>query len=222
MAAPMPENYPATPKPAAPNTPVVQTEQEPARNKIFKPALIIFCIILIIVISEVGYLVFKGYNKTYLQPQATMTPTPTPVPSPPTLEDIQAGFPRTHISSDKARNFADRLDFLSPKLEFIQNASMNFVVAGTLVESSPERGETEGIEYVHRIILKTESGKLLTNLLTESELEYADIYLYISTGVSQIEIDEIRPGDFISLRYITNLLDPSPHSRLILEAIRED
>jgi len=221
MAAPMPENYPATPKPAAPDTPVVQTEQGPVRSKFFKPALIALGIVLVIVISEVGYLVFKGYGKTYLQQHIAPALTSTPAPTPPTLEDIQASFPRNHISSDKARDFADALDILAPKLEFIQGASLNYIIAGTLVETVPGRKEKGGIEYTHWMKLEAESGETITYLFTEQEIQTVTVFLFTSTGSSQVNIREINRGDFVTIKSVSNLLDPDPNLRIILEVIRE-
>jgi len=215
MAAPTPENYPAAPKPTASDTSVVQTKQEPVKNKFFKPALIALGIVLVILISEVGYLVFKGYGKTYLQP------TPTPPPTPPTLEDIQASFPRNHVSSDKVRDFADVLDGLAPKLEFIQSASLNFIIAGTLVENVPGRIEKEGISYAHRMKLEAESGETITYLFTEQEVQTAAIFLFTPSGSSQVDISEAKRGDFVTIKSIANLLDPDPNLRIILEVIRE-
>ncbi|MBU0572384.1 hypothetical protein KKE60_00265 [Patescibacteria group bacterium] len=221
MAVSTPENYPATLEPTPPGTPVVQIKQKPTRNKFFKPALIVFCIVLVVVISEVGYLVFKGYNETYIQPHPTVTPAPTPLLSPPTLEDIQATFSREHVSSNKVRDFADILDTLAPKLEFIQNASLNFTVAGWLVESSSEKIEEGGVNYAHQIILEARSGKILTYLLTEQEVQNAIVFLITSTGPNPVKISEIMPGDFVSIRSIANLLDPGPYFIIVLEAIRE-
>lgn len=218
MAVPTPESYPATPKPTPPNTPVVQTKQEPARNKFFKPALIALGIVLVIVISEVGYLVFKGYGKTYLQLHTT--PTPTPPPTPPTLDDIQASFSRTQVSSDKVRDYADRLDLLSPKLEFIQTASLNYNIAGLLVENAPEIKEKDGIKYTHRMKLKADSGKTITYHFTEQEIQTAIIFLFTSTGSSQVNIRDINRGDFVTIKSIVNLLDPDPNFRIVLEVLR--
>jgi hypothetical protein len=219
VAAPIPKAYPETPGPVPPSTPAstpaVQTEQPPKRNKFFKPALIALGIVLIIVISEMGYLVFKGYGKTYLQQYTT------PAPTPPTLEDIQASFPRNHVSSDKVRDFADVLDFLGPKLEFIQSASLNFIIAGTLVENAPGRKEKEGIEYTHWMKLEAESGETITYLFTEQEIQTATVFLFTSTGSSQINISEANRGDFVTIKSIANLLDPDPNFRIILEVIRE-
>jgi hypothetical protein len=221
MVAPMPENYPATPKPTASSTPVIQTEQKPVRNKFYKPALIALGIVLVIIISEVGYLVFKGYGETYFQQHIAPALTSTPAITSPTLEDIQASFPRNHISSDKVRDFADTLDHLAPKLEFIQSASLNFIIAGTLVESAPGRKEKEGIEYTHWMKLEANSGETITYLFTEQEIQTVTVFLFTLTDSSQINIREINRGDFVTIRSIANLLDPDPNFRIILEVMRE-
>ena len=98
---------------------------------------------------------------------------------------------------------------------------MNYILAGTLVESAPGRKEKEGIEYTHWMKLETESGETITYLFTEQEVQTAAIFLFTSTGSSQINIREVNRGDFVTIKSIANLLDPDPNLRVILEVIRE-
>jgi len=225
MAAPTPENYPASPKSAPPDTPIVQAEQKPEKNKLLKPALIVFSVVLVILISEVGYLVFKGYGKTYLQPNAPASiPTPTYIPTPTpasllTLEEVESTLPKEFINSDKARVFADTLDRLEPKTEFLLSATVNFVIAGTVVSLTEEEAENLGKLVV--ITMKNDSGLTLKDKLTQEEVENSFVLLRTPAGASLSKIAEIKPGDFVFIRHITNLLDASTHSKIILEVVRE-
>lgn len=217
MAAPIPKAYPETSRPIPPSTPTVQIEQPPKRNKFFKPALITLGIVLVIVISEIGYLVFKGYGKTYFQ--LTPDPTPTPVFNFPLQEEIEGTFSREFLNTGKARDFLEHLDLFEPKLEFIQNATLTFTVGGIVDEVG--EGEIEGSGHRFWIIMKGDTGEILTYRLTEQEIQNASIFLETASGLSQIEITEIKPGDFVLIRNISNLLDSSSHFKVILKVIRE-
>jgi len=96
---------------------------------------------------------------------------------------------------------------------------MTFTVGGIVDEIGEVEIEDGG--YRFQIIMKGDTGETLTYRLTEEELGNADVFLETASGLNRIGTAEIEPGDFVLIRNISNLLDSSPHFKVILKAIRQ-
>jgi hypothetical protein len=196
-------------------------------NKFFKIALILLALVMLIIISEVGYLIFakRGtslfkFGQTTVQeeqgrPLANITPPP-----PPSLPKEETKS--ITIDSEKARRLADMLDRFetSNKIDLFEEAITSFTITGAVLGARFEKREAEGIEFVYLLQVQSQTGSMATYWFTDQEVLNAQVSLSTSTGTSKISITDINVGDNITLKETANLLDSSPHSSLILEVRR--
>jgi hypothetical protein len=196
-------------------------------NKFLKIALILLAIVMLIVISEVGYLIFakRGaslfkFGQTVVQEEQGRPLANITQPPPPSLpkEEIKS----ITVDSEKARKFADALDRLetSNELDLFEEAIISFTVTGAVISARFEKGEAGGIECIFLLQVQNETGSIGTFCFTDQELLNAQVSLSTGTGTSKISITDIELGDNVSIKKTVNLLDLSPHSSLILEARR--
>jgi hypothetical protein len=198
-------------------------------NKFFKIALILLAIVMLIIISEVGYFIFAKRGDSLFKPKEVgvqetqkrsfnITPPPTLPPLP--EEEVKS----ITVNSDKARVFADALDNLESKnkLEPSDVAIINYEFSGTVVFSGFDKKEIDGVNYVYRLLIKRQTGSEMTFRLSDEEVINSQISLFVDgADKGQVSITDIKPGDYVVIKTIINLLDTSPHSKVILEVRRE-
>jgi len=196
-------------------------------NKFFKIALALFAIVMLIIISEVGYFIFSKRGDSLFKPKKAVvqktqerpfniasTPTPPPLP--------KEGTKSIAIGSDKARRFADLLEALAAKgkLGFLEKTVINSTYSGTVLEAGFEKAERGGVEYIYRLKITDQIAKELTYWLTDKEVLDTQVSLISGTETKKIAITDIEPGDNIIIKETIDLLDSSPHSQLIFEVRR--
>jgi len=213
MSAVVPEQntqVPQQPPPILATTPVQKN------NKFLKIAVIGLVVMLIIILSEVGYLVFSGYGRTYFD--ALRKPTLlTPVTQSPPEDLMNSLLPKEGVFPNKAKIFLGIFDHLAQnKDDFVLGATADITTTGTVVEIL----ELDGV-YKYQITVRNNAGQTLVYELTEEEIENAEIYLSVLDSYQQMEFDEILPGDKLVVRLTTSFLDNSPHSKLLLLVTRE-
>jgi hypothetical protein len=207
------------------NMPAAQAQEAPVitsksggDNKFTKIALIALAVVFLIILSEAAYLIFAkrgdsifNVDKTTVQEEnerSTTTSQPQPT-APPTQEKQKKDFV---VDTNKARVFADMLDSLvaSGKIENLDIATINY-------ESEKEIG---GINYAYYLVLDKQNGTEITYSLTDEEVISAQILLSSNSEESNIPITDIKPGDIVTIKIVTNLLDESPHGNVVLEVTR--
>lgn len=200
-------------------------------NKFLKIVLIVLGVVLLIVISEVGYLIFTNrdislfkFGQTAVQKEQErpiINATPPPLTFPP-LSKNETG--EVVVDSDKARVFAGTLDHLESKnkLESSDIATINYEFSGVVIASVFEEKEIGGTTYIYRLSIKRQNGSEMDLWLSDVEVSTIQISLSADgANRGRVSITDIKPGDYVVIKTIINLLDTSPHSKVILEVQRQ-
>jgi hypothetical protein len=219
MSATIPEKNAQAPQQPAP----IQTTPPVQKNtKLLKVAVIGLVVTLIIILSEVGYLVFSGYGRTYFQLKSesqneTAVPasSPTPVPTP----SVEFVLPEEIIQSNKVDGFLYILEGLESKETFIKAATINSAYGGVVTSTS--QGEVEGVGFRYIIDAKNDLEQTIRFRFSKEEIDSAEIYL-VSNNNEKISFGDIKPDDNLTVKVVSDLLDSSPDSKLSLEIERDN
>jgi hypothetical protein len=213
MSATIPKENIQTPQ----QPPPMQTTAPVQKNsKLLKVAIVGLVIMLVIILSEVGYLVFSGYGRTYFQlksePQEivvvpTVAPTPIPTPS------VEITLPEKSIQPNKTYDFLYILEKLESKEAFIDAITINSTYKGVVVSTSQEEIDNTGLRYI--IDVKNDQEQTIRFQFSSQEIDSAEIYLS-SNNNEKISFDDIKPNDNLETKIISDLLDSSSDSKLIL------
>jgi len=201
--------------------PVQKMEPVKQKNKILKIGIIGLVIILIIILSEVGYLVFNGYGRTYFQlksqsqEEIANSPTPSPIPNSPTSPTFTLSKD-SNFQQNKLNDFLFMINGLSSKESFIQTVVINTSFKAIVVSTSREENSAK-----YTINAKNDSGQTIEFKFSSQEMDSAKIYL-TSNSTENISFDDIKEGDILTVKVASDLLDSSPDSKLILEIERAD
>ena len=218
MSAIAPEK--STPPPQQP--PQIQTTAPVQKNnKLLKVAIIGLVIMLIIILSEVGYLIFSGYGRTYFQlkseSQNETAAIPASLPTPISTPSVEFALPESSIlQQNKIDNFFYILTHLESKDSFIEAATINSTYKATVTSASQEEIEGIGLSYI--ITGKDDQEQTIGFRFLSQEIDSAEI----SLNNEEISFSDIKPDDVLTLNVISDLLDNSPDSKLILEIERGD
>jgi len=217
MSAAMPEK---STQPSQQPSPIQTTTPVQKSSKLLKIAVIGLVIMLIIILSEVGYLIFSGYGRTYFQLKSesqneTAVPTSSPMPIP--TPSVEFTLPEKGIQSNKTDNFLSILGFLESKEEFIEAVTINSTYSGIVTSTSQEDTSIPDFPYI--INAKNDLEQTIRFRFSSQEVDSAEIYL-VSNNNEEISFSDIKPDDNLTVKVISDLLDSSSDSKLLLEIER--
>ena len=200
--------------------PIQTTAPEKKNNKKFKIAVIGLVVMLIIILSEVGYLIFSGYGRTYFQlksdSQNETAAIPASLPTPISTPSVEFALPENSIQSSKVDNFLYILEALEPKESFIEAVTVNSTYKAIVTSTSQEGIKDRGFRYI--INAKNDQGQTIGFRFSIQEIDSAEI----SLNNEEISFSDIQPDDILTVKVISDLLDNSLDSKLILEIERGD
>ncbi len=223
MSAVMPEKDTQTPQQPAPMQAPAPVQK---KNKVLKVAVIGLAVMLIIILSEVGYLVFSGYGRTYFQlkseaqEETTETPVASASPMPTSIPSLEVPLLKDNaLQSSKIDNFLYILDHLESRESFFKTVAVNVTYEAIVIDTSREG--TEGTDFRYIINAKDDQGTAIGFRFSKEEIDAAEIFL-VSNDNEKISFDDIKPNDKLTVKVTSDLLDNSPNSKLILEIGRGD
>lgn len=228
--------------PEVTSNPVVVQNQTPTppppqkKSGKLKFVVIILVVLLVVILSELGYLIFSGYGRTFFelpgsrnegqsveqqetinqaQPEETLAPQPTVAPIDPLIFNYP-NFQRDFLNPDKVREYADTLDGLKDKYQFVQRGVIELTFAGEISEISSTEAKQFGDRILpYKVILSSE-GETLSTFFSQEEIENAEIYLIpLSEEPREAVFSDMQTGDFLELKYYLNALDSSQNNKLI-------
>ena len=206
---------PQQPPPIQTTTPVRKN------NKLLKVAIIGLVVMLIIILSEVGYLIFSGYGRTYFQlkseSQNETAAIPASLPTHISTHSVEFALPESSIlQQNKIDNFFYILTHLESKDSFIEAVTINSTYKAIVTSTSQEEIQNVGLSYI--ITGKDDQGQTIGFRFSSQEIDSAEI----SLNNEEISFSDIQPDDILTVKVISDLLDNSPDSKLILEIERGD
>lgn len=189
-------------------------------NKALRLLAIIFVVIFVIVLAELGYYFFT---------KRTQTPTPTPISE---AQDVERAVKYTpppseqnlpsKINIDKYLKFADQLEFYNKVPGLITSSDILLTLKGQIVSTS---GNEEVIidenEYPYLIQVRSSQNAIVNYRFTQEEADQMFIILLkVGTTGQAIKFEELMPNDEVVIKETINLLESSPYSKLVLEVRR--
>ena len=200
--------------------PIQTTAPVQKNNKLLKVAIIGLVIMLIIILSEVGYLIFSGYGRTYFQlksdSQNETAAIPASLPTPISTPSVEFSPPKNSIQSSKVDNFLYILEALESKESFIEAVTVNSTFKAIVTSTSQDGIKDRGFRYI--INAKNDQGQTIGFRFSIQEIDSAEI----SLNNEEISFGDIKPDDILTVKVISDLLDNSLDSKLILEIERDD
>ncbi len=198
----------------------VQTfnQEQPSGNKFLPIILIFFGLVILVLLAEGGYIVYNNYLKQSLPnievgKQETQEESLSPTSEPP----VKIGG---QLRPEKAAEFTEMLRVLKEggKDSFFQQAKIDLLYSGIVSEVGPEAREINGVNYIYFMRFYDEkTDKSLNLLFTNEDLSSASVKLIEDGGtLRKINVQEIKPGDKVTMMEKINLLDSPPLSQLSL------
>lgn len=191
---------------------------EGSGNKLAKIAPIIFGFVILIVLSEFAFLWYTQKGRPKLE-ESGITEIPIVnnlLPETPPPEIIGAS-----LYPEKAFAFADIVQSLKDlgKEEFVRSAGASFSVKGNFLEAGREKREFDGVVYNYKIKIENlTKDKTLSFWFKNREIEAATIVFVTGDKAGQkLNIEDIKPGYFVSMKIASDLLDSTTDSKLFLE-----
>lgn len=184
-------------------------------------ALIIFGILVVVVIAELGYLYFSSDEQSpppspttsleeavdddfFLQPSETLPPSG-----------------QREISVDRILDFADSARALNNKIGFVVSAAINVAYQGTVINTSEASLVRDGTEYVYMIEIREPNGHAGKTYFTQQELSTASVFLVAGSKEEPISVKEIREGDDIVVNQHINLFGSGESDDLLIRVERD-
>lgn len=202
---------------------VVSSQEKQGMSKFTKIAIIAGAIVILVILAEVGYLLFNQNTGLLTRParqnqagqpaqrQFQLPATPTP------LSNLQQS--EGTINFGQAQSFIANLETLSNKnkAEFIEEASTSFTLTGRVVDTNSQT-TVEGHPYI--LVLRSQLGKEVTLYFTANEINNSRILVETQDQAREISFEEIRANDILQITEKRNLLDTSSNLGLIFKITR--
>ena len=191
-------------------------------SKFAKIALIFLGLVLLVLLSEFGYL---WYTQRAGLPQESSLPKSSSLVG--ETPDQQAPAPQIFGASlvpEKASTLAETLQRLSDanKDAFFRSADVVLLSTGDVSEAKAEEKIEGSNYYVYKITIQApQQNSFLVYWFTQSELDNARVTLIQPNQQTQnVSVKDIVRGDSLTIRENIDLLDTAPDSRLFLEVRR--
>jgi hypothetical protein len=189
-------------------------------GKITKIAIMAFVVVLIIVISELGYLTlnknssfdYKTFLSSLIPSKQKQNSDVTPIPQLYTDKVLT----KVTINPGVARDYADFLDSFGDQSTFLVQATMDMILKGTVVST-----DSNGSPLPFVVVLSDNEGRTLTLSFTKGEIDDAQIYLVKNGNISQIPFGDITPNDILTVKRTRNVLSDSDDSLLVFQIERQ-
>ena len=187
-------------------------------NKLAKIAPIILGLVILIVLSELAFLWFTQRAKPKLEESGI---TEIPIVNNLLSETPQPEIIGASLYPEKAFVFADLVQSFKDleKEEFLQSAGASLSVRGNVLEAGVEEREFDGGVYRYKIKIENSTkDKTLSFPFTNREIEEATIIFVSGDKAGQkLKIEDIKPGYFVSVKIVFDLLDSTTDSKVFLE-----
>jgi hypothetical protein len=138
------------------------------------------------------------------------------------------------LQADETKKiYSDRVDIFSKEVQsvaqsdssFLKTVETSYVLGGIVKEAKPLQIDDKSDEVSYDLLLYNSTGKEYVVHLSSSDLRYAQIYLKKEITDNNLGVEKTSfsplPGDYVTIKYINNLLNRS-EVRTTIEIFRPD
>lgn len=186
-------------------------------SKYLKVSVVVLGFIAITLMSRFVFFILKsGGTQSVFQ-----TPSPAPVfferdqiANEPGL--VSRGIPK-EFNLTKAENIIETLKGASKRSELFQKAAFEIVYSGTVTAAHSINENLDGVKYVYLIGLTEREEKTIELKIKQAEYLMTQAFFITPKGQTLEKPERIKPGDFVTVKEMYDILDTSSYRRLILE-----
>lgn len=188
-------------------------EESGGGGKFLKIVLIVFALAILVLVSEFVYITFSRRSES--------TSSRTSAPAEEEGRTVVSEEGQKGVNVAKAFAFADLVQSFKDlgKEEFIQSAGASLSVRGNVLEAGVEEREIDGALYRYKIKIENATKDNAVSFpFTNQEIESATIIFVSGDKAGQkLKIEDIKPGYFVSMKIVSDLLDRTTDYKLFLE-----
>ena len=186
-------------------------------SKYLKASVVVLGFIAIVFMSKLVYSILKSGDARHV----FQIPSPAPVfferdqiANEPGI--ISRGIPK-EFNLTKAKNIIETLKSASKRSELFQKASFEIVYSGTVTTAHSINENLDGVKDVYLIGLTEREEKTIELKIKQAEYLMTQTLFVTPQEQTLGRLENIRPGDFVTVKEIYDILDTSSYRRLILE-----
>jgi hypothetical protein len=168
--------------------------------------MIVAGLLVLAIIAEAGFYFYSKSKTAQLTPESEGT-TPASTSS---------------LNYEKASLFLETMDVGQGYAQFFKEASMRYSLQGIVKDAYPEDIRVGNIDYNYTFVLLDENGVSIKNRVTSQEMALAKVYeVYPDGRRVGIKIEDIKPGDFLTIEATADLLESENRFDLVLSVSRK-
>ena len=179
-----------------------------------KSIVIISLIIVLLILSGLGYFLFREYKKKYIDNVATTSQNQGSnfIPSQIALSPTPATL--ISYSQEKITLLNELLEKLSQNPGFSTESVATFNIQGTVVERNEETDDQGKILY--KLDLRDTKGNTLTLFFTPDEVREAKVYTAKDTGnINEVGFFNLKANDVVEINTTIVLTSKAVNKHLI-------
>lgn len=205
------------------NLPQTKNINPPSRNIFRKIIFVVLGILVLVVIAEGVYYLYstKIFNGPSQITDQSPAPSSSEIPVSSSTPNPKSTLQKGDFNFSELNTFTDSLTKIQDKSSFFDKLLINYEVSG-IVNLATSATNNDNPTFIYVIKITNDQGQQLTVWFTANELTNATVN-DISTPLNQnkkTSIDQIVPGDRVSIESTINLLSPSTDEKTIINVMK--
>lgn len=162
----------------------------------------IFALTIVVTLFWGGIVLYRGRNQKSSTPETPEAPRDA--------SSISTGSPKETFDKQGALNLIGYLDLFQSRGEFLESASIDYTLKGTIKEVRSEPFVIDNVTYSKGLVINSPSGQEQTVSFLQEDMEKAVIYSTLGGELKTLEFESLEPNGTVKILFSQNLLPKHP------------